>query len=1054
MNNSQLARVQDFESALKTCNPEQLVAIKDSDEPMLVVAGPGTGKTHILSLRIENILLNSAVQPQNILCLTYSEAGRIAMRTRLEKFKYSDAYLTHIFTFHGFCNKVIQENMEYFSLKELSLLTDLDGVKVMTELIGSFDTNHPLKKFSLEIKSQAGKLRSLFQLMKQENWTPELISQKIDEYLAELPFDEEYIYKRTSGENKKGDLKVAKLNQETDKMEELRAAALEFHQYQAIMKKYGKYDYQDMINWVIKAFEEHEILLAKYQEQYQYFLVDEFQDTNGAQSTILYQLIRYWDNPNVFVVGDDDQAIYRFQGANLKNIQDFVEKYSHSLKVVMLRENFRSTQQILDASKTLIDKNSERIIHNATLKGKFQLLEKTLEAKNPNLVKLEVPVIVNCYDSKTYEEAAVASKIEEMYKNGENLAEVAIIYRNHKHIQNITTIFERRKIPYNATKSANLFEIPLANQLLTILKYINEEVIMPGSANHLLFQLLHFPYFNIHPRDVATMALKVDSHNNRLAWRELMESKEQMFKLNLRNIGAISSLEANLNYWTKESYNMTLQVLFEKILTKGGVLEYVVNEPDKIWHLEVINTLFEFIKTETANNPKLTLKSFFDMIDLMEKNDLQIPVNKNIIAPGGVNLITAHSSKGLEFETVFLIACNDKNWEKQRSRNEGFKLPKTLTLSVAENKEEEERRLFYVAMTRAKKQLHISYYLLDEKGKDQGKSIFVAEVENNEKVFKSNSQPSENELIEFSVDVLSGLPEPDKAIIESNFVKDKLKNLKLSVTHVNKYLKCPLTYYYENVLQIPTARSPSMGFGNAIHYALDQLFKAMKASGKDTFPSKEEFYNYFKQGMKHSASHFTEAEFANRLEYGSVLLPEFYDFYIHKWHKIVITEYRPSNVFIDKIPLSGALDKLEFYGKDSVNVVDYKTGKSTNIKKKMQAPKPGADPETADFEAVYGGDYWRQIVFYKILLENDKSKNWNMTSGELDFIEKNSKNEFEKEKIVVNFEDYELVKAQIKLVYDGITGLNFQGCGKKDCKWCAFEKSNFREEIPQEEEND
>ncbi|MFN0050499.1 MAG: ATP-dependent helicase [Cytophagales bacterium] len=1036
------------------CNPAQKAAIDTIEGPVLVIAGPGTGKTQILSLRIGKILLETDAKPHNILCLTYTDAGTIAMRQRLEQFIGTDAYKVHIHTFHSFCNKVIQENMEYFSLRELQLLTDLERIELMTELIDSFPPDHFLKKYTGDIYSSLDRMTALFSTMKSENWSANDISKAIDEYLTLLPEREGFFYKRDNAPKsiKKGDPKTKEVEEETARMENLRAAANEFQNYEALMRQHFRYDYQDMINWVIKAFEEHETLLAKYQEQYLYFLVDEFQDTNGSQSTILHQLIAFFDNPNVFVVGDDDQSIYRFQGANLKNILDFVNKYEQSLAVVMLKDNYRSTQNVLDASKAVISNNEERITNHENLKERFEGLDKNLISQNPSLKDLDIPISIVEYQSELHEEADIVKQIENLYQSGQNLAEVAILYRNHKQIANILQVFDHRKIPYNAKKRQNLFDIPFAQNLIIILKYIEEETIKPGSGNYLLFQLMHFEFFNISPRDVAAISVASQKKDEPLLWREIMGSKERMFKLNLETAGAISSLEANLNFWTKEHFNYTIQVFFEKILTRGGIFHYIINHEDKIWLLEIVNAFFEFIKDETAKNPTLTLTKLLEMIVLMRKNRIEIPIHKIIKAENGINLITAHSSKGLEFQYVFLIAANEKNWEKKIGNSFNYKLPDTLTLSVAENKVEEERRLFYVAITRAKKHLQVSYSAADLKDKEKLKSLFISEILNAGAAELREKKVSEADLMAFTAEKLIGRPKLDAQLIETNFLVEKLKNLKLSVTHVNKYLHCPLTYYFENVLQVPTARSPSMGFGNAIHYALEQLFKQMKASENEQFPSKEAFYFYFKKGLENYQSHFTEKEFKDKLEYAQKILPEYYDFYINKWHRKVAIEYRPANITVDNIPLTGALDKIEFYDNNEVHVVDYKTGKADNIKKKLVRPKADADPVNDKFEEIYGGDYWRQIVFYKILLENDKTKNWNMTSGEVDFVEKRDAKDYTKERIVVSFEDFEIVKKQITQVYNGIMVYNFAGCGKEDCQWCNFVKNNYKSEVAEAEE--
>jgi len=1045
-----------YDVAFEKCNAAQKAAINTIDGPVMVIAGPGTGKTQILALRIGKLLLETDTKPEHILCLTYTDAGTIAMRQRLEQFIGAEAFRVHIHTFHSFCNKVIQENMSYFSLRDLQLLTELERVELLTELIDSFSTEHPLKKFMGDVYQNMKRLANLFDVMKSENWSPSDIANAVDAYLKIMPEKDGYYYKRNDATKgiKKGDANQKKIDAETLKMEQLRAAAYEFGAYKEMMQKQGRYDYQDMINWVIDAFGKQDTLLGKYQEQYLYFLVDEFQDTNGSQSAILTLLTTFWENPNLFVVGDDDQSIYRFQGANLRNVQDFVEKYATSLTVVMLKENYRSTQNILDASKEVIENNAERIMNHAVLQSRFKDLNKTLISQNKNLAAMDLPIVLIAYNNELHQEADIVKQIETKYKLGSDLSTVAILYRNHKQVANILNAFNHRSIPYNAKKSANLLSLPFAQNIIIILKYIAEESLLPGSGDYLLFQLMHFSYFNINVRDIAAIALAVHKKDKEpLLWRSIMGSQEKMHQLHLQAAGAISSLEANLNFWTSENHNSTLQMLFEKILIRGGIFAYIFRHEDKIALLEIVDTFFEFIKEETAKNPKLALVQLLEMLTMMDKHGIEISIHKIIKADKGVNLITAHSSKGLEFETVYLIAANEKNWEKKRSSNNAnFTLPNTLTLSVEENKLEEERRLFYVAMTRAKKHLQISYTNYDLKDKPLSKSVFISEIEKKGNVISENKQVNDADIVEFTIQKLIGQPTLDAQLIEANFLNEKLKHLKLSVTHLNKYLRCPLTYYFENILQVPTARNPAMGFGKAIHYALDQLFKTMKDSDRDQFPSPVEFYLYFEKGLKKSQAHFTNKEYKDKLAYAQKLLPDYYHYYIEKWNKKVLTEYCPANIFVDKVPITGILDKIEFIDANTINVVDYKTGDPSNISKKLLPPVLVADLESSTHEEIHGGDYWRQVVFYKILLDNDTTHNWNMISGEVDFVEKRSAKDYTKKKLLITNEGYEIVKSQIHQVYDGIMSHNFTGCGKVDCQWCKFARNNYNTDLPVEEE--
>jgi len=268
------------------------------------------------------------------------------MRKRLLKMIGPDAYKVNIHTYHSFCNQVIQDNLAYFEKNSLEPISDLESIALLRELIDQFPKNHPLKRYRSDVYFETKNLRQLFSSMKREGWSTDLILDAIKEYLNDLPTREEYIYKRKTGQFNAGDLKMELLNAEKDKMAKLEAAVKEFEQFRKMMADHKRYDFDDMINWVIDVFKNNRQILAQYQEQYQYVLVDEYQDTSGTQNTLVEMLISYWDEPNIFVVGDDDQSIFRFQGANVENMLVFMQKFQN-IKTIMLTENYRSTQPIL-----------------------------------------------------------------------------------------------------------------------------------------------------------------------------------------------------------------------------------------------------------------------------------------------------------------------------------------------------------------------------------------------------------------------------------------------------------------------------------------------------------------------------------------------------------------------------------------------------------------------------------------------------------------------------------------------------------------------------------
>src|SRR6201994_1886140 len=401
-----------FEEEYQKLNEQQRLAVDTTEGPVMVIAGPGTGKTQILAARIGKILLDTDTAPGNILCLTYTDAGAIAMRRRLLAFIGPDAYKVHIHTFHSFCNDIIQENLPLFEKTALDPISDLEKIQLFKVLIDSFPKNHPLKRYRGDVYYEMRNLQNLFSTMKREGWTPGFINEKIDQFLADLPLRDEFVAKRATKEFKKGDVRTDKIAEEAERMEKLRAAVNEFDPFQALMRRNNRYDFDDMINWVIRAFEENKGLLSSYQERYQYILVDEYQDTSGTQNRLVNLLINFWDRPNVFVVGDGDQSIYRFQGANVKNMLDFAHQYENDLLTVVLTHNYRSTQPILDISRTLIEKNQERLVRE--IPG----LSKNLQSSLPQTSQLRYPPRLVEYLQPREEMTDITLQIDKLVKEG------------------------------------------------------------------------------------------------------------------------------------------------------------------------------------------------------------------------------------------------------------------------------------------------------------------------------------------------------------------------------------------------------------------------------------------------------------------------------------------------------------------------------------------------------------------------------------------------------------------------------------------------------------
>ena len=1056
--------------ALAELNDEQRAAVDQTEGPVMVIAGPGTGKTQILAARIGRILNHpdlGDIRPEQVLCLTYTDAGAVAMRQRLLSFIGTDAYRVGIYTFHSFCNKVIQDRPEQFGMREMDPISELEEVTLLREIIDGLASNSPLKRWGPDPYYEIKRLRSLFKAIKQEGWPLDTMRHAIRDYLEDLPNRDEYRYKRKTGDFAKGDLKVNAISELTEKMDMLREAIDLFEVYEAAMKKSRRYDFQDMIAWVRTAFDTNENLLLDYQEQFLYVLVDEYQDTNGSQNAILQLLTNYWNQPNVFVVGDDDQSIYRFQGASVANIVEFQKKYqAEGLSTVVLEKNYRSSQTILDSAAALIRNNTERLVNEAvdghpdSMSWEKKLLARNKEyADNPNR-----PVVTQWFND-AHETVGIARAIELLVGEGTSPKEIAVIYRKHNQAEPIIAYLQQLGIAVQVKRRMDLLQSIFTRNVLMIFDYINRESKSPGAADEMLYEMMHLGSTGRQAATIADMTWSLREVNKKpgtnIRWREYLltrqvpansptlfdtEKQEQEMR--------VSVFQKNLESWLSNFRDWTLQGLFERVVVDGGVMAWVLQHPDRIALLEELNTLFDYIKSETSKKPLLDLNGFMTMIQTLREESLSLPVNRNISTAEGVNFLTAHGSKGLEFDHVYILGADEKAWDKSPGGSD-YKLPDTLVRSNEGSEIEESRRLFYVAMTRARKSLNVSFARQDNAGKDKNQSRFVAELQESKTVeFRETELPPE-QITGYWEKFVQPAPTRTETRTpqEEMAMRTVLQNFQLSVTNLNKYLRCPKSFYYETMLKIPSAKNRHMAFGTAVHVALEMYFRRMLEDPEKNWPHERELLGWFESYMGRHRDSFTESEFRQDMDRGRRALPLFVNSRKGYWNKVVLPERNLNNVVFQGVPLRGKLDRIEFDGNTAI-VVDYKTGK--HRPEKFKAPKPGAE-EGDKFEVLRGGDYWRQAVFYKILVDHDPAHPaWKAHQSVFEFVEpEKNGTDFKVVPVVITEGDVELVGQQIEEVWSGIQALNFdRGCQEEYCRWCNFEQSRFlhlKEPVEQDE---
>ncbi len=1021
---------QQYLTAYNQLNEAQKEAVNALEGPVTVVAGPGTGKTQILALRVCNILLTQEVSRHNILCLTYTEAGTVAMRQRLIQFVGPEAYDIPIYTYHAFCNKIIGENAEYFgNYRSLQILSDLERVDVFQAIIDAFDDDHKLKRFKGNIYSDNNRLKNLFSSMKKEGWTVDWFVEQIEKFREEEPYREEnkkqFFYSVNHKENKKGDKKLHGFKKHNDYCDILIAAAKEFSNYEKELHKRERFDYQDMIQWVVKAFKQFPDLKSDYQEQFQYILADEYQDTNGIQNELLMILADYWEKPNLFVVGDDDQSIFRFQGASMKNIVDFTHKYEP--KMIVLKNNYRSSQHILDASMACIDHNVDRLVKT------FDGLDKTLIASNQKVLNGPKAKALE-FDNVYKEEAAILAAIKNWQQSGVALNECAVMYRKHNQIEDLVNVLTKENIPIKLKRRVNALDQSIVKSLLNTLHLIDAIYHGRNTIDEYLYPVMYLPVFGLSINTMHALALTL-KNNQKTSWFSLIGNQAIVEEIVPDQAEKVNHFYEKLNHWVSTYNTQTIQVLIETILNDSGILKEALQANDNYFNLQLIQTFFDHFKEQTAAFPNMALHEHLDNIHKMMDNNIGLPLNQVIQNENGVLFTTLHSSKGLEFEKVWMLGNTKDKWEAKGANNKSFKIPHSI-MEANEDLEDDERRLFYVGMTRAKSNLYLSYS--KKKSEDATKELepskFLVELKESGTIDHQMVDIPEAEAATYLSKRLLSVEIPEKDWLDASRINMALESFKMNPTDLNKYLACPIRFYYENILRVPSARRESMGFGLAIHQALEfylRQYQENKNVGLDLL------IELFEAAMAKYKSHFTEKEYKNRMTFGKRNLSHYYEEYKETWnlprqmmfeHKVTLANYQG-------VPVSGMIDRIDQY-KDYIYVIDYKTGNADSgfLGKKL---KKGNEEEE-----VIGGDYWRQMVFYKILTDHDPRLQHKMTSGEVNMLEQKKDGSFKKAKYVITPQEEALVSKQIAESYEKIMNHEFRdGCNEDTCHWCSFLKN-------------
>lgn len=999
-----------FESQYKKLNSEQKKAVDSVEGPMIVIAGPGTGKTSILTLRIANILRKTDTMPENILALTFTESGVHSMRKKLLEIVGASAYRIPIHTFHSFCNEIIKNfPQEFPRIIGAQHVTDLDQINILesvlenTKLVALKPSGNPV----YYLKAILGFIKEL----KREDVDSKEYLKIVTDFESDLLSSDDLKHEKGAH---KGEVK-AKYKPLLRKIENSRELALVYSKYEEALEESRLYDFEDMIVEVLRALRNNNELLLELQENYQYVLADEHQDANRGQNRLLEFLSGFHKNPNLFVVGDEKQAIFRFQGASLENFLYFKRRFPEA-EVVSLVKNYRSTQGILDASHELISKNASGTIERVKLEAREK-------AKLAN-------IFIANLDTPQQEATFVADDIQKRIARGEKAEQIAVLFRNNKDAGDISRALDAAGVPYVLHTDFDIFSDEYIQKLFFVLRAVND-----FGNEELLAKAIFMDFFKLNHLDIYKVFVYSKSVRKNIF--EVIKSKRELESAGIDDTQPFIDFFANFHELSVIAKNKSLVEAFQEISVRIGYVGIILSKPRSLELIASYDSLLAHMIELLERHKYARLSDYIQLVDKMNIHGVSIKARSVSTHPGKVNLLTAHKSKGLEFDFVYCLNLNDGHWGGRRSPSHFLPIGVTL-VNGEEDQVADERRLLYVVLTRARKEITLTYANYRTSGKELVPSQFLEEIDQslvtriNARVELGASTRGKKETHSNDLDIKN---------------RDYLTNLfleqGLSVSALNNYLTCPWRFFFNNLIRVPQTQERHQLYGTAIHETLKVFFDAYKDEKKIT---KKEFLGFFEGFLNRKA--LSESDFKLFLERGISALGGYFDTYVGTWPKNIFNEFNIADVVMPiefggetkEIVLRGQLDKVELLEGSNVNVVDYKTGK----------PKSRRDieGETESSE----GNIKRQLVFYKILLTGTKKADFIMQTGEIDFIEPNDRGIYKKEKFEVTDAEISDVTQLIKKSAQEILGLTFWNteCEDPECEFCEMRKLMIAEPNPTE----
>lgn len=981
-----------FLKELAKLNPQQRDAVNSTDGPVMVVAGPGTGKTQVLTLRIANILHTTDTPASGILCLTFTRSGVTAMRRRLEEYIGTTARNVTITTFHSFAISLIEK---YYYLLDFGhvpkLLDDQMQVALADELLQNrtwqyIRPRHDNAKYFHDIVA-------LISILKRERITPEQFSVDIDTEIKQLENDPENISSRGPT---KGQLKSETIK----KIDGLRRTmeVMEFYQqYEQLKQERELMDYNDVLEYIVTLAETSDEVRAHLQENYLYVLVDEHQDSSGIQNAFLRSVWTDIEKPNIFVVGDDRQLIYGFSGANLDYFNQFKTLFGPA-KLITLTENYRSTAPVLSLADELLQSSV------------------VIESLHANRTGDDIATL-SAYHYGRDEIIGAGLYFKKLIDEGVPMSECALLLPKNYQVKQAVGILRTMGLPVVSESQISLAVLPETTALIHILQILINPYDTIALSSAILDATSGIPPLAAH---TFLKSLKKPEHALTIESMIQYGSDEGLFA----GGHPVSVFGKKLAMWVE---TVSQQDVLHIISTIGNelLIDTAENYETLITRIEIVRSLIHAVTTWQQSTQDQGIAAFLEYFNRMLQYGTNISV-AHLTSGAGISVMTLHKSKGLEYDHVWIGHMNQEILMGEKSAS--FTLPESVKIKLAERDILTAKRELYVAITRAKKHVTISYAQQRENGSEMRLADIIADL-SAEHFINLDADTNQQNIIENNPrnytlkPVVSDSPVLDDI---TALVRERFTETVISVSMLNNFFECPWTWYFRNFLKLPETKSASLSVGSAVHSSIEYIL------GEKTLPNKGQILDYLQYALTRE-SVTDESNMKQFIDEGYTAVQNWIDRY---YADLAVDRVSERNIsFRDKrfpnLSMYGKIDLTERFPDGSIIVSDFKTGSS----------KTSGVIEKYDDEGRLS-KHLRQLAMYSYLIDGAEGNT--VRESRLVFLEEDQKNKNALYSTHITTEQVDMLVRDIadyqQTLLDGTwTGrpCNNTGYSGQTCQYCA-----------------